>query len=330
MLLFLTNQSTHIWWLFCIEFAPQTLDEAMSRVMQYFTQSEREQVESWPTEADREEAFRRQWSMKEAFVKARGDGLGFQLNRAEFRLDAEGSEGFYQSSDDEDDDDETNANTIDDDTVPSGTDTNEEEDDPSCASLTSLQNMYEQESDVGWEQQLDLQLLKSEQQQQQEESEHRQQRKRLALKKTWSTTSLSSNGRNFPSPGSAANSTENNCCNGGLKRSASMRSAGGLRRTSSTHSVIQDGESKPTWALRTQPLGDSHIVSVAMGPPQDVVDSHGVFKSSLTHVDDNQPVEEWREQYLMHERPPFEVVTIGDVLPERLKAKYAEAGGELY
>uniref|UniRef100_A0A7S4S392 holo-[acyl-carrier-protein] synthase n=1 Tax=Alexandrium monilatum TaxID=311494 RepID=A0A7S4S392_9DINO len=32
------------------------------------------------------QAFQRFWSAKEAFVKARGDGLGFELNRAEFRF----------------------------------------------------------------------------------------------------------------------------------------------------------------------------------------------------------------------------------------------------
>mmetsp|Transcript_74038 Transcript_74038/g.228829 ORF Transcript_74038/g.228829 Transcript_74038/m.228829 type:complete len:363 (+) Transcript_74038:70-1158(+) len=36
------------------------------------------------------QAFQRFWSAKEAFVKARGDGLGFELNRAEFRFQAIG------------------------------------------------------------------------------------------------------------------------------------------------------------------------------------------------------------------------------------------------
>ena len=37
-----------------------------------------------PTEAARVLAFRRQWSLKEAFVKARGDGLAYELRRVEF------------------------------------------------------------------------------------------------------------------------------------------------------------------------------------------------------------------------------------------------------
>lgn len=39
-----------------------------------------------PKESALEDAFRQYWSLKEAFVKGRGDGLGFELNRAEFTV----------------------------------------------------------------------------------------------------------------------------------------------------------------------------------------------------------------------------------------------------
>jgi 4'-phosphopantetheinyl transferase len=246
----------------------QTLEDAMQRVMKYFTQSEREQVESWSSETDRENAFRRQWSMKEAFVKARGDGLGFQLNRAEFHLDSEDSEKSSDFDDDDDDEEDDAGNDEDGETAPSGTDTNDEDEEAT------------------------LQLRR---------------------------VSLQRKNSNSLSKLASANGVNNGTSNGG----------GGLKRTSSTHSVVQDGENRPSWALRTQPLGDSHIVSVATGPPQDVVDAHGVFKSTLTQLDDDKPAEEWREQYLSYDRPPFELVTIADVMPQRLRRKYEETGGEV-
>ena len=44
-----------------------------------------ELIESEESEAERVAAFRRQWSRKESFVKARGDGLAFALQRVRFR-----------------------------------------------------------------------------------------------------------------------------------------------------------------------------------------------------------------------------------------------------
>ena len=48
------------------------------------TEREWEAVEGAADEAARIFAFRRAWSLKEAFVKARGDGLAFELRRVEF------------------------------------------------------------------------------------------------------------------------------------------------------------------------------------------------------------------------------------------------------
>jgi 4'-phosphopantetheinyl transferase len=48
-------------------------------------------VRARPSEHAREGAFRRLWSLKEAYIKARGDGLAFSpLSRAEFEFDEDG------------------------------------------------------------------------------------------------------------------------------------------------------------------------------------------------------------------------------------------------
>lgn len=61
-------------------------DELRRRFANTMTEREWEEVEAAGDEAERVRAFRRQWSLKEAFVKARGDGLGFALRRVEFCL----------------------------------------------------------------------------------------------------------------------------------------------------------------------------------------------------------------------------------------------------
>ena len=52
---------------------------------QLYSDAEWELVDAAGDEAARVKAFRRQWSRKESFVKARGDGLAFELSRCEFR-----------------------------------------------------------------------------------------------------------------------------------------------------------------------------------------------------------------------------------------------------
>ena len=61
-------------------------DEVRRCFANTMTEREWEAVEAAGGEAERVCAFRSQWSLKEAFVKARGDGLGFALRRVEFCL----------------------------------------------------------------------------------------------------------------------------------------------------------------------------------------------------------------------------------------------------
>jgi len=64
----------------------QTLDEWMSLFDAQLTPHEWSEVQApGLDDAGKAAVFRRHWSLKEAFVKARGDGLGFELGRAEFR-----------------------------------------------------------------------------------------------------------------------------------------------------------------------------------------------------------------------------------------------------
>ena len=61
-------------------------DEVRRCFANTMTEREWEAIEAAGDEAERVRAFRNQWSLKEAFVKARGDGLGFALRRVEFCL----------------------------------------------------------------------------------------------------------------------------------------------------------------------------------------------------------------------------------------------------
>ena len=60
----------------------------------YFTPKEWQAVRACgPDEAAMEACFRQHWSLKEAFTKARGDGIAFEFSRIEFSLFGGGGEG---------------------------------------------------------------------------------------------------------------------------------------------------------------------------------------------------------------------------------------------
>lgn len=56
-----------------------------------FSSAECQLIQSAGNEEAQEAAFRKHWSLKEAFVKARGDGIAFDLRKADFRLQQAGS-----------------------------------------------------------------------------------------------------------------------------------------------------------------------------------------------------------------------------------------------
>jgi len=66
----------------------QTIAEIKQTFQSSFTQMEWHTIfEAGAEESDKLECFRCHWSLKEAFVKARGDGIAFELNRCEFEFD---------------------------------------------------------------------------------------------------------------------------------------------------------------------------------------------------------------------------------------------------
>jgi len=63
-----------------------SLEETFHSFRDQFTQIEWQSIRELETEKAQEEAFRRNWSCKEAFTKARGDGIGFELKRCQFDI----------------------------------------------------------------------------------------------------------------------------------------------------------------------------------------------------------------------------------------------------
>mmetsp|Transcript_7100 Transcript_7100/g.13018 ORF Transcript_7100/g.13018 Transcript_7100/m.13018 type:complete len:308 (-) Transcript_7100:22-945(-) len=64
-----------------------SLDQIFSSFKDQFTDAEWTNIRCFGDERGQEDAFRRNWSCKEAFTKARGDGIGFNLQRCEFIIE---------------------------------------------------------------------------------------------------------------------------------------------------------------------------------------------------------------------------------------------------
>ena len=65
----------------------QTLEEHFATLTDYFTPREWSAIRACgPSEEKMEACFRQHWSLKEAFTKARGDGIAFEFKRIEFTL----------------------------------------------------------------------------------------------------------------------------------------------------------------------------------------------------------------------------------------------------
>ena len=61
-----------------------SVEETLESFRETLSVSERNAIRAFQTEAEKEDAFRRHWSCKEALVKAMGVGLGMELGRASF------------------------------------------------------------------------------------------------------------------------------------------------------------------------------------------------------------------------------------------------------
>jgi len=99
---------------------------------------------------------------------------------------------------------------------------------------------------------------------------------------------------------------------------------------SQTATVVVEGMPAPQWKFFLEPLGPEHKsgrhwVTVARGPPEDVVDAHGVFKKTLTRK--SFWPDEW-EELLNAPSPSMVTLIVSDLVPEHLRAQYLAAGGE--
>lgn len=83
--------------------------------------------------------------------------------------------------------------------------------------------------------------------------------------------------------------------------------------------VSVDGARLDSWAFALQPLGD-HWVTVARGPPTDVVDAHGEFTRTLLRRNLSQGA---LADALAAPSDGFRLVGIEDIIPENSAASYA-------
>ena len=62
------------------------IDDTLSMMKQQLSDAEWRTIHKESDSQKREDVFRKFWSLKEAYTKGRGDGLGFEFNRCDFKL----------------------------------------------------------------------------------------------------------------------------------------------------------------------------------------------------------------------------------------------------
>lgn len=107
---------------------------------------------------------------------------------------------------------------------------------------------------------------------------------------------------------------------------------------SSTARVIVDGTPRSDWSFHMQafppivqdavPRENRHWITVSRGPLADVVDANGEF-TSVVFSQRNFTNDEW-SSVLNAVSPPWELLTVGDLIPLDGRDAYEEAGGVLY
>lgn len=74
------------------------------------------------------------------------------------------------------------------------------------------------------------------------------------------------------------------------------------------------------WSFHLHELAHGHWVSVAKGPPKAVVDAKGGFKATFRRP--NLNAEELQQSIHRSREPPFELMTVADLVPDHLQDEY--------
>jgi len=85
-----------------------------------------------------------------------------------------------------------------------------------------------------------------------------------------------------------------------------------------------DGKPMRQWGFYVQDLSEGHWISVARGPPSDIVDAHGVFSKTFGEPT-LRPAEITKE--LERVEGPWVLKRILDLLPDELREQYAQLVG---
>lgn len=111
-----------------------------------------------------------------------------------------------------------------------------------------------------------------------------------------------------------------------------------IDEATSTARVTLDGKPRDDWSFHMHAFppivesseirDDTHWITVSRGPIEDIVDAHGDFLD--TAFSQRQfDADAWR-RVLDEPSPPFELITVGDLVPIEHKNAFEEAGGVLY
>jgi len=93
-------------------------------------------------------------------------------------------------------------------------------------------------------------------------------------------------------------------------------------------SVLVDGTLARHWRFFQHQLDDGHCVTVARGPTFDVVDQKGEFAKTLTRPTAQFSAAAWDEE-LARVSPNFEVLAVGQLIPEDAIEAFLRVGGEI-
>jgi len=105
----------------------------------------------------------------------------------------------------------------------------------------------------------------------------------------------------------------------------------------STARVVVDDVVRDDWAFSTQafppggkdgPSANAHWISVSRGPISDIVDANGEFLD-VVFAERRFTEDAWRD-ILSAPAPPFELLTVGDLIPKEHRDEFEVNGGELF